>query len=485
MTKQTSLILLTGATGYVGGRLLKALESRGCRVRCLARHPDSLRGKVARGTDIVLGDVTNPVGLSRSLAGVHTAYYLVHALGVARDFEQIERRSAENFGRACELAGVKKIIYLGGLGDSTQSLSAHLRSRHLVGDILRRTGIPVIEFRSSMIIGSGSLSFEMVRALVERLPVMITPKWVHTLTQPISIEDVIEYLAAGLDQPAESKIFEIGGPDRTTYAEIMREYARLRGLRRWMIPVPLLSPRLSSLWLGLVTPVYARVGRKLVDSLTCDMVVQNDSALQVFSIKPRGFRDSIERALNYEDTQWAQTRWSDAVSSSGLPRTWGGVRFGTRVVDTRSVRVEASPAAVFSVVQQLGGDQGWYTGHWLWKLRGYLDLLVGGVGLRRGRRHPVELAVGDALDFWRVEAFDPGRRLRLVAEMKVPGRAWLEFEVVPEDTGSVLKQTALFDPMGLFGLLYWYGLYPLHQYVFGGLLGGIVERSMKGTLDEY
>jgi len=477
------LVLLTGATGYVGGRLLSVLQADGVPLRCLVRRTDALRGRVQRGTEIVLGDVTNPVGLTRALQGVHTAYYLVHSLGVARNFETLERRAAQNFIRAAEDAGVERIIYLGGLGEDSDHLSAHLNSRHEVGRIFGESGISTLEFRAGMIIGSGSLSFELVRALVERLPFMLAPRWVRTPTQPIGIEGVVAYLRQALDKPELKGIVEIGGPDIVSYQDVMLEYARQRGLRRWIIPVPLLTPRLSSLWLGLVTPVYARVGRKLVDSLVHPLVVRNDSGQKEFSVKLRGYREAITRALAKEDQDWAETHWSGAVSSAGQPAAWGGVRFGTRIVDSRAIRVEAPADQVFSVLQRLGGENGWYSAHWLWRLRGHIDLLLGGVGLRRGRRDPVDLAVGEPLDFWRVEAFDPGKRLRLSAEMKVPGRAWLEFEVEREGEGALLKQTALFDPRGLFGLLYWYLLYPLHQYVFSSLLGGIAERSLKPSAE--
>jgi len=351
-----------------------------------------------------------------------------------------------------------------------------------VGEILRSSDVPVIEFRASIILGSGSLSFEMIRALVERLPVMICPRWVSTPAQPIAIEDVVAYLIEALSLPAgESRVFEIGGADQVSYADIMREYARQRGLRRWMISVPVLTPRLSSLWLGLVTPAYARVGRKLVDSLRHPTVVRDASATRMFSFRPRGLCDAMERALHNEDQEFAQTRWSDALSSGGRLQSWGGLRFGTRNVDSRVIQVNVPPKIAFAPIRRIGGATGWYFANFLWRLRGFLDLLAGGVGLRRGRRNPETLQVGDILDFWRVEEFDADRRLRLVAEMKVPGRAWLEFEVTGDSTNSIIRQTAIFDPLGLFGLIYWYGLYPLHRWIFAGMVRKIAEASLSAA----
>jgi len=334
----------------------------------------------------------------------------------------------------------------------------------------------VIELRASIVIGSGSLSFEMVRTLVELLPIMICPKWVLVLAQPIAIEDVLAYLLESIELPdGDSKIFEIGGPDQVSYGQIMREYARQRGLRRLMIPVPLLTPYLSSLWLGLVTPLYARVGRKLVESLKNPTVVSNNLADVAFTVRPRSLPDAIARALLNEDREFAATRWSDALSSSGKPKSWGGVRFRSRLVDSRTAEVDLPPESAFAPVRRIGGQTGWYYGNWLWQTRGLLDLLVGGVGVRRGRRDPVNIRVGDPLDFWRVEAFTPSRLLRLQAEMKVPGRAWLEFEVTGDGEGSTVRQTAIFDHVGLFGLVYWYTLYPLHQLIFAGMLRNLVQ----------
>ena len=338
--------------------------------------------------------------------------------------------------------------------------------------------MPTIELRASIVIGSGSLSFEMIRALVDRLPVMITPRWVRSRAQPIAIEDVIAYLLESLDIPLDgSRAFEIGGADQASYGDIMIEYARQRGLKRRLINAPLLTPRLSGLWLGLVTPVYARVGRKLVDSLRHDTIVTDPSALAAFSVRPRGLAASIERALRNEDHAFAETRWSDALSSAGDLQQWGGVKLGSRLVDSRTIRVPASPAEAFAPIRRIGGTRGWYFGDWLWRLRGLLDLLAGGPGMRRGRRDPEQTAPGETLDFWRVEAYEPDRLLRLQAEMRLPGRAWLQFEVDPAGDGSTVRQTALFDPSGALGLLYWYALYPLHELVFAGMLRNIARAA--------
>ena len=478
MAHEQSIILLTGGTGYIGGRLLPLLEQRGLCLRCVCRQPERLRSRVATTTEVVQGDVLDPDSLRMALSGVHTAYYLVHSLGTKQDFEREDRQAAANFAGAARQAGVQRIIYLGGLGNAEQGLSPHLRSRQETGEVLRSSKVPVIEFRASIIIGSGSLSFELIRALTERLPLMICPRWVATPTQPIAIEDVLVYLLAVLDLPEEkSRIFEIGGPDVVSYGDIMREYARQRGLRRLLISVPLLTPYLSSLWLGLVTPVYARVGRKLVEGLRNPTVVWDMSAQDAFPIRPRSLAEAIQRAMVNEDHDFAETRWSDALSSAGPLRGWSGVRFGTRIVDSRTAEVGLPPDAAFAPIQRIGGETGCYYGNWLWKLRGWLDLLVGGVGLRRGRRDPVNLQVGDAVDFWHVEVIEPGHRLRLAAEMRLPGRAWLDFEVTPKGQGSTIRQTAIFDPVGLGGLAYWYALYPMHWLVFAGMLRGLVRAA--------
>lgn len=475
-------ILLTGATGYVGGRLLRLLENREFRVRCLARRPEILARKAGPLTEAVAGDLLDAPSLDDALRGIETAYYLVHSMGSEGSFEERDRRAAVNFGRAAKSAGVKRIIYLGALSGDSGTLSPHLRSRHEVGRILSDSGVPVLEFRASVVIGSGSLSFEMIRSLVERLPIMITPRWVRVKAQPIAIDDLLEYLLAGIGLPLlRSAIYEIGGAEQAAYADIMREYARQRGLHPRIIPVPALTPYLSSLWLGLITPLYARVGRKLIESITHPTVVRDDSALRAFAIRPMGIREAIRRALAREEREFAESRWSDALSSLGEPRSWGGVRFGTRLVDSRKATVTAPVHAAFAPIQAIGGETGWYAWNWLWRLRGRLDLLAGGAGMRRGRPHPLALRIGDTVDFWRVEIIEPDRRLRLAAEMKLPGRAWLEFEVESEGPRTTIRQTAIFDPLGAFGRAYWYALFPLHELVFGGMLRGIARSAVRNA----
>jgi uncharacterized protein YbjT (DUF2867 family) len=478
MSHPSGLICLTGGTGYVGGRLLGLLEERGERVRCLSRRTVALQNRVGPKTEVVHADVLDRDSLIAALDGAETAYYLVHNMGSDDDFEQKDRQGATNFAEAAKACSVKRIIYLGGLGEPSQRLSAHLRSRQEVGKILCQSGAQVIEFRASIIIGSGSLSFEIIRTLVERLPIMVCPKWVSIPAQPIAIEDVLDYLLSALDlAEGESRVFEIGGPDQVSYGNIMREYARQRGLKRLMIPIPVLTPYLSSLWLGLVTPVYARVGRKLIEGVRNPTVVRDNSALKIFNIRPRPLNEAIERALVNEDEQFAKTHWTDAFSSGGEPVHWGGQRFGSRIIDSRSVDLNVPVEAAFEPIRRIGGKTGWYFGNFLWRMRGRLDLMVSGVGVRRGRRNPAHLHPGDVVDFWRVEAFEPPYRLRLHSEMKLPGRAWLELEVFERKGGARIRQTATFDPVGLTGLAYWYALYPLHHLVFNGMLRGIARAA--------
>jgi len=475
------LVLVTGATGYVGGRLVPALLDRGYRVRCLVRRPNEARSRLPRDAEIVGGDLGDRGTLGPAMAGIDTAFYLVHALASGGDLWREETEAARNFATAAESAEIRRIVYLGGLA-AEDAVSPHLATRREVGRILRATRPVTIEFRASIILGSGSLSFELIRALVERLPVMVTPKWVTSEAQPIAIEDVIAYLLGSIEIPVDvGEQIEIGGGDRASYRDLMGEYARQRGLHRAMVKVPVLTPWLSGLWLALVTPLNARIGRQLLEGMRSDSIVTSSRARELFpEIRPRGYREAIRRALANEDREFADTHWSDAVSSGVAPKNWHGVRFGARRVDSRAVDLDASPRQAFAPVARIGGTSGWYYANALWRLRGLIDLAAGGIGLRRSRRHPEQLRPGDSLDFWRVEAVEPNRLLRLRAEMRLPGRAWLQFEVTG-DGPVVLRQTATFDPVGLFGLLYWYSLYPIHAAMFKGMLAAIARATRQGA----
>lgn len=483
-----SLILLTGASGYIGGRLLPSLEHQGYRLRCLARRPEILKPKVGPSTEVVAGDVLDRASLDSAMRGVDVAYYMVHSMSSTGSFEETDRQAARNFSEAAKAAGVKGLIYVGGLGSDEEELSTHLRSRHEVGDILRQSGLPVCEFRASAVIGSGSASFELIRALVERLPIMLTPRWVKGKAQPIAIDDLLDYLIEALRIPiSKYRIYEVGGTDQVSYADMMRAYGRQRGLTPLIIPVPVLTPWVSALWLGLITPLYARIGRAIIESIVHVTVVRDNAALATFSVRPMGIDAAIHRALAHEETHFAATRWSDALSSSGKLPSWGGVQFGTRLVDSRTFTVDAPPEVVFKHIERIGGDTGWYAWNWLWRVRGFIDLLEGGVGLRRGRPSSMTLRVGDTVDSFRVEAIEPNRRLRLKSEMHLYGRAWLEFEVTGTGSSTTIRQTAIFDPVGLIGQIYWYTLYVPHEFVFSGMLRGIAQaalRELSRDLDE-
>jgi uncharacterized protein YbjT (DUF2867 family) len=470
--------MITGASGYVGGRLLRRLEAPSRPLRCLTRRPELLRDRVGPYTEVVEGDVLDRASLDTAFQGIHTAYYLVHSMGGGGNFEELDRRAALNFAEAARAAGVAQIVYLGGLGHD-DDLSPHLASRHEVGRLLRGGGVPTVELRASIVIGSGSASFETVRALVEHLPVIVAPRWVETLAQPIAIEDVIDYLLAAIEfeRPVDA-IYEIGGTDQVTYADVMREYARQRGLRRRVLRTALITPRASRMFLGLLTPVYGRVAAAMVDSLRNETIVTSPPAHAAFTARQRGLSAAIERALVNEDQEFAETHWSDALPLQ-RPLRWGGLPFGRRLVASRVVHVERRPEEAFVPIQRIGGSTGWYAANWFWRLRGFIDTLRGGVGLRRGRRDPHDLRVGDTVDFWRVERLESGRLLRLAAEMKIPGRLWLQFEVDPTEHDSVVRQTTVFDPAGCVGLAYWYLLYPIHHRIFGRMLRGI-QRATPG-----
>lgn len=482
MSSSSPLILLTGATGYIGGRLVPRLLELGYRVRCLVRDPSRLEGRPWQSqVEIVTGDVLNADGLDAAMTGVSAAYYLVHSMAAGADFHERDVTAATNFGAAAHRSGVERIIYLGGLAESSPGLSEHLRSRQQTGDTLRESGVAVTEFRAGVIVGSGSLSFEMIRYLTERLPVMICPRWVSTRTQPIGIREVLEYLSAALAVPeSRGRIIEIGGAEIVTYGEMMRIYADVRGLRRWLISVPVLTPRLSSYWVNIVTPIPGVIARPLIEGLRNENVVHDPIARALFpNIAPVSYRQSVERALARLQAKDVETAWSDALSTSQGHVT--PVTLTTHegmILERRQRVVAASPAAVSAVFCGIGGARGWFSMDWAWKIRGAFDRLIGGVGLRRGRRDPDHLRVGDALDFWRVEAVEPDRLLRLRAEMIVPGKAWLQFHVVARDDGqSVLTQTAFFAPKGLLGWAYWYALYPFHAFIFDGVIDEIKARA--------
>jgi uncharacterized protein YbjT (DUF2867 family) len=471
-------ILITGASGYIGGHLLSKLE--GHELRCFLRSKRDYLEKKHTDLEFCYGDAGSASDVEKACEGVDVIYYLIHAMGSAGDFSINDRIYAQNFAEIAKKSGVKRIIYLGGLVNSREEMSLHMASRQEVGEILRASGVQTIELRASIILGAGSLSFELVRALVEHLPVMVCPRWVRSASQPIYIGDLLKFLELSLNSPCEgNQIYEVGGPEVSSYHDILLTYAKLRKLKRHLIPVPVLTPHLSGLWLGLVTPLYARIGRKIVDSLRHDSVITEQDASKVFDLKCLGVRDSLQKAMEDEDEGYQSVRWNDAMAAAGVENTkWHGVQFGNRLVDTRNIILDSSKEKVFKPIREIGGENGWYYGDFLWSLRGCLDILFGGPGMRRGRRDQKHLHVGDVVDFWRVEDYQENEKLLLRAEMKLPGRAWLEYELEDMEDGKVqLRQTAIFDPVGVWGILYWYAVVPLHHFVFGGLLKAISKRA--------
>lgn len=480
----TERVLVTGATGYIGGRLVPRLLEGGHRVRVMARDPARLRGRPwLERVEVAAGDALEPSTLAPALAGVGTAYYLIHSMSGDSSFHQRDLRAARNFGEAARAAGLTRIAYLGGLGHPESDLSEHLRSRQQTGDVLRESGVPVTEFRAAIVVGSGSISFEMIRHLVERLPVMIAPRWVFTQVQPIAIRDVLAYLESALDLPNDgSQIVQIGGQDVLSYGDMMLGYAQERGLSRFIIPVPVLTPRLSSYWVHWVTPIPAQYARPLIEGLRNEVVVRDNSAEEMFpDIQPLDYRQAVRSALDDLQAGRVETAWSDALVSSLGERSPVELEMKEgMIIERRQVSVGAPPASVFRAFTALGGDRGWLYANWAWQLRGLLDRLVGGIGLRRGRRDNERLRQGEALDFWRVEAVETEAMLRLRAEMKLPGEAWLEFQTAPaSESNSVLTQIAYFAPKGLVGLLYWYLLYPFHALIFSGLIRSIKQRAER------
>ena len=484
-------ILVTGATGYIGGRLVTRLLEDGCRIRILVRSEASIHSRPwVERVEMVVGDALDAQSLAEALEGVETAYYLIHSMSSGTGFHELDMQVARAFGKAARRAGVGHIVYLGGLGDPKSNLSAHLRSRQETGQVLRESGVPVTEFRAAVIVGAGSVSFEMVRYLVERLPVMVCPRWIYSRIQPIAIDDLLEYLVAAL-KVADSKglTIEVGGTDVTTYGGLMLGYARARGLRRHLLPVPVLTPRLSSYWVHWMTPIPTSIAVPLVEGLRNDVVVTDNLARAVFpNIVPRDYASAIDGVMKDMEAGRIDTSWSDAARSAASPREL--VHMEAReglIIERRHRRIAAPTQGVFRVCTGIGAERGWYFANWAWRLRGMLDRLLGGAGLRRGRRHPDDLRVGDALDFWRVEALEPDRLVRLRAEMKLPGNAWLQFEVSEHENGTaLLEQTAVFSPKGVAGLIYWYALYPFHAWIFRGLARSIARRaeSLAATVDK-
>ena len=480
-------ILLTGATGYIGGRLAPLLLDAGHDVRCLTRDADKLRDvSWVDRVDVIQGDVQRTADMDRAMVDIELVYYLVHSIGAGADFEAQDRRAAQNVARAADRAGVGRVIYLGGLApDADQVASPHLASRAEVGQILLDGPVPAVVLQAGVIIGSGSASFEMLRYLTERLPIMITPKWVTSRVQPIAVRDVLSYLLGAVAMPADTnRRFDLGGPDVLTYREMMQRYALVAGLRpRIIIPVPVLSPWLSSQWVNVVTPVPKALAQPLIESLRNSVVARESDISEFVDITPVGFDEAVRLALaRVRDldvaTRWSGASWPGAPSDQmPLDPDWSG---GTAYRDERSVTVAASPTQVWRIVEGIGGERGWYSWRLAWAVRGLFDRLVGGVGLRRGRRHPDQLHVGEAVDFWRVEALERPRLLRLRAEMRLPGEAWLEFSVEADpdrDDRAVLHQRALFLPRGLAGDLYWWSVLPFHGVVFGDMLSNLARAA--------
>jgi uncharacterized protein YbjT (DUF2867 family) len=476
------LVLVTGVTGYIGGRLVPRLVEAGYRVRCLVRDAARLQGYLwLDQVEVSEGDALDPASLLKAMQGVSVAYYLIHGRQGTRADAARDLAAARNFAEVAEQAGLERIIYLGELVDPTADLSPYLRARNETGHILRQGRVPVTEFRAGMVIGSGSALFEMIRYLTERQPLLICPRWFYSLAQPIAIRDVLAYLIAALSVPeSQGKLIEIGGPSRISYAKMLRGYARERGFTRALIRVPVYTPRLSAYWVHMVTPVHWRIVLPLIEGLHAEIVVHDDLAHKLFpAIHPLDYQTAVQLALQRLQSDSVETSWSDAlVITQGDTRPMTLTISEGMMIETRRLFLDLPPAPVFRSFTGLGGERGWLYLDWTWQVRGWVDKLVGGVGLRRGRRHPDDIRVGESLDFWRVEAVEPDRLIRLRAEMKVPGKAWLEFQSIPQPDGkTLLTQAAYFAPRGLAGFLYWYFLYPIHSFIFSGLIRKIGERA--------
>lgn len=477
----SKLILVTGATGYVGGRLAPKLVEAGYRVRCLVRDPSRLRGrKWLSQVEVAEGDARSPQDLARAMQGVSTAYYLIHGLQGGKINAERDLQVARNFAQAAEDAGVENIIYLGELVDPAANLSPYLRARHETGYLLRYGKVPVTELRAGMIIGSGSALFEMLRYLAEREPLLICPAWFYSQAQPIAIRDALAYLIAALHTPESvGRVIEIGGPSRLTYADMLLEYAAERKLKRRLLRTPIYAPRLSAYWVHLVTPIHWRVVAPLIEGLSANLIVRDTTAKKIFpNIRPIDFRTAAHLALNRIQRDNVETSWSDAlVTAQGDVKPYQFIVEEGMFIERRQLQLPLPPEAVFRAYAGIGGERGWLYMNWAWALRGWMDKVIGGVGLRRGRRHPDEIHAGEALDFWRVEALEPNLSLRLLAEMKVPGKAWLEFESTPQEGGTLLTVSAYFAPHGLAGFLYWYAMWPFHKFIFDGMARRLASRA--------
>ncbi len=480
-------VLVTGATGYIGGRLAPRLLEAGYRVRVLARSPDKLRDVPwADDVEIVRGDLDDAESLHEACRDIDVVYYLVHSMGGRDEFVDAEKRAAQNVADAARDTGVSRIVYLGGLHPESGDLSPHLYSRAQVGRILTDSGVPTLVLQAGVVIGSGSASFEMIRHLSNRLPVMTTPRWVNNRIQPIAVRDVLHYLVAAADAPLpRSGTYDIGGPDVLRYGEMMQQYSEVAGLtKRRILVLPVLTPKLAGLWIGLVTPIPPPLGRALLESLSTDAVMRNhdvDSIIPPPESGLTGYRDAVRLALGRIERGEVETTWTNA-SPVGAPADplpsdpdWAGEVVFT---DERSLESDSSPEKVFAVVESIGGENGWYSFPLAWTIRGWLDRFVGGVGLHRGRRDPKTLHTGDALDFWRVERIERPTLLRLRAEMRAPGGAWLEWRVEALESGrSRVHQRAIFFPRGVAGRLYWYALVPFHGIIFRGMLENIAGTA--------
>lgn len=477
----SKLILVTGVTGYVGGRLTPKLLEAGYRVRCLARDPSRLQGRSwLNKVEVVQGDALSIDDLTQAMQGVSVAYYLIHGMQGGKVSAERDLQVARNFARAAEAARIENIVYLGELVDPAANLSPYLRARHETGYLLRYGKVPVTEFRAGMIVGSGSILFEMIRYLTERQPMLICPAWFYSQAQPIAIRDALSYLTSALKTPESvGRVIEIGGPAHLTYAEMLLEYAKERHLKRWLIPTPFYAPRFSAYWVHLVTPIHWRIVAPLIEGLRENLIVRDNAAKKIFPhIKPINFQTAAHLALGRIQKDKVETSWSDAlVTVLGDVKPYQFIVEEGMYIERRQVLLDLKPEDIFRAYTGVGGERGWLYMNWSWALRGWIDKIIGGVGLRRGRRHPDEVHAGEALDFWRVESVEKNTRLRLLAEMKAPGKAWLEFESIPQDGKTLFTVAAYFAPHGVSGFLYWYAMWPFHKFIFDGLTRRLASRA--------